>query len=260
MGRLAGKRAFITGAAHGIGAAGAKMFAREGATLMCSDIALEDLRDVTQEINGSGGRAEAIRCDVGSESDIAAALDAAVTTMGGLDVVWAHAGATGEGRAADITNDVWDRTIALNLTSAWLTAKYALPHLIANGGGSLIFTASLAGLRGSPNVAAYAAAKGGVIALTRQIAMDYASDNVRANAVLPGNTRTRMLQEGYAERSKQLGVPVEDLLAQTVQGYPLKRLAEPEDQANLALFFASDESSYMTGHAIAVDGGRFAQF
>lgn len=260
MGRLTGKRAIITGAARGIGGAGAEMFAREGAMVLCTDVDGAAAETLAASIRATGSAATAMSCDVSIETEVARSIRAAVEQFGGLDIVWANAGAPCEGRAADISSALWERTIAVNLTSAWLTAKYALPHLIESGAGSLIFTASTAGLRGSPNVAAYAAAKAGVIGLSRQIAMDYAADNVRANVICPGTTRTQMMSDAYACRAEQLGVAVEDLMAKTESGMPLKRLGLPQDQACLALFLASDESSWMTGHAIAVDGGRFAQF
>lgn len=260
MGRLEGKRAFITGAAQGIGGTGAKMFAREGATVFCTDIDTEGAEAVAAGIRADGGKATAMLCDVSSEENIRAAVAAAADAMGGIDIAWANAGAPAEGRAGDIGTDLFDRTVNLNLRSAWLTAKFALPHLIESGAGCLIFTASTAGLRGSPNVAAYAAAKAGVIGLSRQIAMDYAGQGVRSNVVCPGTTLTKMMTDSYAKRSEMLGVPVEELIARTTSGMPLKRLGMAEDQANLALFLASDESGWMTGHAIAVDGGRFAQF
>jgi NAD(P)-dependent dehydrogenase (short-subunit alcohol dehydrogenase family) len=236
------------------------LFAREGASIVCTDIDMEPLEEVVAAIVADGGTAIARRCDVSREADIRDGIAAAAETFGGLDIAWANAGAPSEGRAGDISNEKWERTICLNLTSAWLTAKYALPHLIDCGNGSMIFTASTAAIRGSPNVTAYAAAKGGVIAFARQLAMDYAGDNVRSNVVMPGTSRTKMFMDAYAERARQLGKDVDELMKATEAGFPLQRLGTAEDQANLALFFASDESSWMTGHAIAVDGGRFAKF
>jgi NAD(P)-dependent dehydrogenase (short-subunit alcohol dehydrogenase family) len=259
-GRLQGKRAFITGAARGIGAAGAILFAREGASVMCTDIDEEALEQVVATIRSAGGTAIAMRCDVSREADIQGTIAATVEAFGGLEVAWANAGAPAEGRAGDISVDLWERTLNLNLTSAWLTAKHALPHLIASGRGSLIFTASCAGMQGSPNVSAYAAAKAGVIGFARQLAVDYAAQNVRANVVAPGLSVTKMVSDAYGERARQFGVTYEELLKRSEEGYPLQRLGTPEDQANLALFFASDESSWMTGHAIGVDGGRLAKF
>jgi NAD(P)-dependent dehydrogenase (short-subunit alcohol dehydrogenase family) len=259
-GRLEGKRAFITGAARGIGAAGAIAFAREGASVLCTDIDLEPLEAVVSTIRDTGGKAVAMRCDVSRETDIKKAIEATVETFGGLEVAWANAGAPAEGRAGDISNELWERTLNLNLTSAWLTAKHALPHLIACGRGSLIFTASAAAIRGSPSVSAYAAAKAGVVGFARQLAMDYAEQNVRANVVLPGTSMTKMMMDAYAKRAEQWGTTREELIKRTEAGFPLQRLGTAEDQANLALFFASDESSWMTGHAITVDGGRFAKF
>ena len=165
-----------------------------------------------------------------------------------------------DGRAADTTMDQWQHMIAVNLTSAWLTAKYALPHLIRAGGGSLVFTSSMSSIRGPRNVFAYAAAKGGVNAMARQIAMDYADRKIRANVILPGTSRTQLTMDTYAARARALGVPAEQLLAEMEAGFPLGRFGTAEDQANAALFFASDESAWMTGHFLPVDGGRFAKW
>lgn len=258
--RLAGKRAYITGAGAGIGATGAKLFAREGAAVMVADIDLAAAETVAGEIEAAGGRALAQRCDVLSEDEIHASVDAAAAEFGGLDIVWANAGGLCDGRATDTEMDQWQRMLALNLTSAWLTAKYGIPHLVVAGGGSLIFTSSMCSVRGPRNVFAYAAAKGGVNSMARQIAMDYADQKIRANVIMPGTSRTQLTLDTYAARARELGVPAEELLAQMEAGFPLGRLGEVEDHANAALFFASDESAWLTGHFLAVDGGRFAKW
>lgn len=258
--RLAGKRAYVTGAGAGIGATGAKLFAREGAAVVIADIDLAAAEAVAREIEATGGRAIAQRCDVLSEDDIHAGIDAGAAELGGLDIVWANAGGLCDGRATDTGMEQWQRMIALNLTSAWLTAKYGIPHLIAAGGGSLIFTSSMCSVRGPRNVFAYAAAKGGVNSMARQIAMDYAGDNIRANVIMPGTSRTQLTLDTYAARARELGVPAGELLAEMEAGFPLGRFGTAEDHANAALFFASDESAWMTGHFLAVDGGRFAKW
>jgi NAD(P)-dependent dehydrogenase (short-subunit alcohol dehydrogenase family) len=260
MGRLAGKRAIITGAGAGMGACGARLFAREGATVACLDIRADSAGLVAESICSEGGRGLAFACDVADEESVASAIAAAAEAMGGVNICWVNAGIAGEGRAGDLDRAVWDRSIAVNLTGAWLTSKYVLPSLIASGAGSLIFTGSTCGIRGPANVAAMSATKAGVMGLARQIAMEYAADNVRSNVIMPGSTLTETFLGSYADRAAMLGTTREALMEKTLENFPLKRFGQPEDMANLALFLASEDSSWMTGHWLPVDGGRFAKF
>lgn len=257
--RLSGKRAYITGAGRGIGEAGAFLFAREGAAVVCADRDLAGAEAVARKIEAAGGRAIAQRCDVTVEDDVHSGLDTAAEALGGLDIVWANAGAAAAGSATATSMAAWQQILAVNLTGAWLTAKYGLPHLVRANGGSLIFTGSMSAIRGPSNLLAYAAAKGGVNAMARQIAIDYAKHNIRSNVILPGTSLTRMTQETYAERARQRGVPIQDLLDEASGGFPLGRLGTADDHASAALFFASDESSWITGSCMPVDGGRFAK-
>jgi NAD(P)-dependent dehydrogenase (short-subunit alcohol dehydrogenase family) len=260
MGRLAGKRAIITGGGAGMGASGARLFAREGAAVACLDIQAAAAESVAAAIRDEGGTAFAFSCDVADEDSLAQAIAAAAEAMGGIDICWVNAGIAGEGKAAELERAVWDRAIAVNLTGSWLTSKYVLPHLVASGAGSLIFTASTCGFRGPPNVAAMSATKAGVMGLARQIAMEYAPDNVRSNVIMPGSTLTETFLGSYDTRAEMLGTTRELLMQKTLENFPLMRFGQPEDMANLALFLASDESGWMTGHWLPVDGGRFARF
>jgi len=258
MARLSGKRAVITGAGSGIGKAGAVAFAAEGAQVVILDVNLDNARKAAAEC--VGGPVYALACDVTSEESVASAMAEAAALMGGIDVCWANAGGGAEGTATELTKAAWDWAIAVNLTGGWLTAKYALPHMIAAGAGSLIFTASTAGYRGSANVPAMAAAKAGLMGLTRQIAMEYAPQKIRANAVLPGATLTPTLVSKFHERAEHYGKTGEELLEWASSITPLGRLGKPEDQANAALFLASDESAFITGEWLAVDGGLFVKY
>lgn len=260
MPRLANKYAVITGTGSGIGRVAAGLFAREGAAVACLDLDKNSARETAAQIESAGGRSLAVQCDVTSEESVITAVKTVLAAFGGLDICWANAGGGAEGRAGDLEKDVWDRAIAVNLTGAWLTAKHVLPALIKSGRGSLIFTASTTGFRGAHNVPAMAAAKAGVMGLTRQIAMDYAAERVRVNAVLPGGTMTPTLVGKFNERAEQLGMTGQALLDAAASITPLGRLAEPEDIANAALFLASDEASHITGEWLAIDGGLFVKY
>jgi len=260
MTRLKNKRVVITGTGSGIGRAAATRFAAEGAAVACLDINESGAEVTAAAIATQGGRATAVHCDVADEDSVVRAVAASVEFLGGIDICWANAGGGAEGKAADLAKEVWDRAIGINLTGAWLTAKHALPHLIASGAGSLLFTASTTGYRGSLNVPAMAASKAGVMGLTRAIAMDYAADRVRANAVLPGGTLTPTLVSKFAERGQQMGSTGEALLEWASSVTPLGRLAEVEDLVNAGLFLASDESAHITGEWLAVDGGLFVKY
>ena len=252
-GRIAGKRAIITGAGNGIGRAAAMRFAREGARVGVIDIKRGAVDQVVSEIAASGGEAMPLIADVTDEDQVARAVDQAVTRWGGLDIVVANAGIelVGEdARAHELTKEVWDRTIAVNLTGVFLACKYGIRALLASGGGSVICTASPTGLFGSaPGYSAYSASKAGVYGLARVMANDYARLGIRVNAVIPGFTNTPMTKYFMENDEEREG------LLHTI---PLGRPGEPEEVAAVMLFLASDEASYVTGAAWASDGGMTA--
>jgi len=257
--RLVGKRTIVTGAGSGIGQAAARLFAAEGARVLCADIDESSAMAVADEI---GERAVGLRVDVANPEGCAAMVRRAVEDFGGLDVVYANAGIAGAGRAADLEVEDWDRVIAVNLTGVWLSIKYAIPHLVEAGGGSLVLQASVGGVIGVPNIAPYAAAKAGVIGLARQMAVDYGPDNIRVNAICPGTVPTPLVRATYekaggfaAVADVGPGASIDDMIAAAVVRNPLGRLGTTADIANLALYLASDESSWVTGAAITVDGG-----
>jgi len=255
--RLADKVAIITGAATGIGRVGAIMFAREGARVVCCDIndaeGRETVRLANQAAKG-GGMAAYVSCDVRSAEDARRTIQHAVERFGRLDVVYNNAGVHGPFAACVETEvDDWDRVMQVNLRSVFLFSKYAIPELVKQPTSSMIHTASVSALGSSglgifPPVHAYAGSVGGVISFSYALAASYGPKGLRSNVILPGFIRTPMHVD-----AQWAGGP--GLEAQILESIPRQRLGEAEDVANLAVFLASDESSYITGAAIPVDGG-----
>jgi NAD(P)-dependent dehydrogenase (short-subunit alcohol dehydrogenase family) len=246
--RLKDKVALITGAGSGMGRATATLFAREGAKVAVVDLNLAGAEDTVRRITTAGGQAIAIRADVSDSEDASSMVSGAVAKFGGLDIIYNNAGIEGEGRfAAEVTEEQFDRVIAINLRGVWLGMKYALPELIKRGGGSVISTASIAGIIGLKGSIAYSAAKAGVIGMTRVVAMEYGRYNIRANCICPGFIHTEM-----ADRIAG-GRPYTP--EQTSRLSVFKRFGEPDEIAQTALFLASDESKFVTAQPIIVDGG-----
>jgi len=260
--RLADKVAIVTGGASGIGEASCLRFAEEGAAVVVADRDGDGARRVAAAIEGRGGRAVGVEVDVTSEVDVVAMADAA-SAFGPVNVLYANAGIPGSGRAGDLTMEAWQRVIDVNLTGVWLSARAVLAQMIANGGGSIINQASVGGLVGVGGIAAYAAAKAGVIGLTRQMAVDYGSDNVRVNAVCPGTVPTPLVRRTYDEGGGFAsgfsdGADFDTMMERSRARFPLGRIGSVDNIANIAVYLASDESSWTTGTAIPVDGGMTA--
>lgn len=270
MANLANKTAIVTGGARGIGAGIATVMAREGARVAIFDLDGETATKTAEALgNGSFG----VACDVAVGSAVKAAVDEAVAKMGGLDILVNNAGAGrapldptitrptgGGGNVADMEQESWDEQLGQNLRTTFVTSKAAIPHLRARGGGAIVSIASIAGLVASPTLPAYAAAKAGVISLTKSLALDLAPDGIRANAICPGFLWTRAW-EGLATGLK-MSVPQysdadpRDIFVEVVKrGVPLGREQTPEDIGEMAAFFASDAGRNITGQWIAVDGG-----
>ena len=252
--RLAGKVALITGAGMGIGRGTAILFAREGAKVVVVDYDSVSGQETVGLIQDDGGEAIFVRADVSEPADVRAMVRAAMDKYGQIDVLYNNAGIDLPRATSVVETEIedWDRTIDVNLKGVFLCSKYVIPEMVKRGGGVIINTASIAGLVAPPQEAAYGASKGGLVLLTKQMALDYAAHNIRVNSVCPGPmekpTRDRLayLQEDEAAMKKR------QTLAQKV---PLGRLCLPEDIAYAALFLASDEASLITGIDLIVDGG-----
>ncbi|MBN8819477.1 MAG: SDR family oxidoreductase [Sphingomonas sp.] len=247
MALLADKVAIITGASSGIGRAAARLFAAEGAAVVLVARRRAALEQLADEIAQAGGRAQVVAGDVTEPATHAAAVAAARERFGGLHIAFNNAGLVGALQPlVQITPAQWSQVLAVNLTAAFLGAQAQIPAMLAQGGGSLVFTGSFVGNSvGLPGMAAYGAAKAGLMGLVRGITADYAAAGLRANALLPGGTATEMAGDA-AQREWAAGL------------HAMKRLAEPEEIARAALFLASDMASFVTGSALWADGGNAA--
>jgi NAD(P)-dependent dehydrogenase (short-subunit alcohol dehydrogenase family) len=256
--RLKGKVAIITGAGSGIGRESARIFAAEGAAVVCTDINSAAAEETAETINAAGDKAVPMAMDVTSPEDNESMASLAIDQFGRIDALYANAGIAGVGSIESTSIDVWDQVIAVNLTGVWLSNRAVLPAMMDQGGGSIVNQASIGGLIGVQGIAPYAAAKAGVIGLTKQAAVEYGPHNIRFNAVCPGTVPTPLVTRTYEQRGGmggRVGQTVEEGLASMSDRYPMQRLGTLAEVANLALFLASDEASWMTGAIIPVDGG-----
>jgi NAD(P)-dependent dehydrogenase (short-subunit alcohol dehydrogenase family) len=251
--RLNDKVAVITGAAGGQGQAAARLFAEEGARLVVSDIDKEGAEKTAQEIRDAGGEAIALRTDVSREKDVAEMIRVAVDEFGTVNILFNNAG-VGYSAAdrltmasvVDTPEEDWDAVLAINLKGAAMGCKHAIPIMVENGGGAIVNNASINALVALSGADAYTAAKGGIVALTRVLAVDWGPRGVRVNCICPGGVDTAMIAPAIAD---------EEVLSIMLESTPLGRLARPEEIARVALFLASDEASYMNGAIVPVDGG-----
>ena len=254
MGRLDGKVALITGAASGIGKVAASLFAREGAKVVVADVTDDSGRATVEEITSAGGQAAFVHSDVSNADSVEAMVRFAVDTFGSLDVLYNNAGIfPGDDDSVTNTDEaVWDRVMDINLKGVFLGCKHAIPAMLESGGGSIVNVASFVALMGAatPQIA-YTSSKGGVLAMTREIAVEFARKGIRANALCPGPIETPLLQELLADPARR---------ERRLVHIPLGRFGRAEEIANAALFLASDESSFMTGSALVVDGGITAAY
>ncbi len=243
--RLKNKVAIITGGTAGIGRAAAVLFAQEGAKTVIAGRREAEGEETLRLIADAGGEAVFIKIDVSEEAQCKAMVDLALSTFGRLDIAFNNAGIDQPWKSVqNITTDVWNTMIGVNLAGVFFSMKYEIPALIAAGGGSIVNTSSVAGLVGVVGAAAYTAAKFGVVGLTKSAALDLAKRNIRVNVLCPGGVLTDMINNQSDEIKQKV-----------LATHPVGRLADPVEAARAALFLASDESSFVTGQALAVDGG-----
>lgn len=251
QGRLAGRPAFITGAGNGIGRAIALAFAQEGAPVLCADLAGDDAARVAEEIAAAGGHAEAVACDVRDSGAVRESVERAVATFGSLrTVVCCAAVLTPRATVAELDDADWREALDVNLTGTFLVCKHAIPHLRAAGGGSIILLASQMGRVANAGQAAYCATKGALIQLAKGMALDHVGDNIRVNALSPGGVATDRLRKRFGD--------LETAQREWGPRHPIGRLGEPEEIARGAVFLASDDSSFMLGADLLMDGGYTA--
>jgi NAD(P)-dependent dehydrogenase (short-subunit alcohol dehydrogenase family) len=251
-GTLTGKVALVTGGASGIGRATALTFAREGAKLIIADMNEDGGRQTVHMITEKGGEAIFVRTDVSKAVEVQALISTAVETYGRLDCAHNNAGISGGGRAltAEYPEERWQQVIAVNLTGVWLCMKYEIPQMLHQRGGTIVNTASAAGLVGTRGTSAYVASKHGVVGLTKTAALEYAQQGIRVNCVCPGAIQTPMTERAWSDPERR---------ARVIASEPVGRIGKPEEIAEAVVWLCSDAASFVTGHTMTVDGGYTAQ-
>jgi NAD(P)-dependent dehydrogenase (short-subunit alcohol dehydrogenase family) len=250
--RLKNKIAIVTGAGEGIGRGIAERFGREGASVVIAEIDASSGDAAARSIRDSGGDAVFVQTDVSDESQVESMVKTALGRYGRIDILCNNAGVLlyrEEARAHELTNQAWDRTMAVNLRGYWLCSKYVIPAMLRQGGGSIIHVASPTGLFGFTRLTAYSTSKGGVVGLMRAMAADYAPDHIRVNAIVPGTIDTPMNALELADPQNRI---------RYAEMTPARRLGTPEDLGGIAVFLASEDSSYCVGGIFTVDGGLTA--
>ncbi len=254
MGRLDGKVAVITGAGSGIGRVAASLFAAEGAQVVVADLVGDQAEGAVADIESAGGTATAVTVDVSDEAQVGAMIDHAVATYGGVHVLFNNAGIfpDNDGGLLDTPPETWQKVMEVNLKGVWLGCRAAVPAMLDSGGGSIVNVASFVALVGAATAQmAYTASKGGVLALTRELAVEYARRGIRANSICPGPIETPLLAELLSDPERR---------QRRLVHIPIGRFGQPEEIAKAALFLASDDASFVTGSALVVDGGITAAY
>lgn len=254
--KLAGKVAVVTGAGSGIGRAAADLFAREGAAVAVVDLNAQAAKQTAQQITEAGSRALAIAADVADAAEVDQAFGQITSEFGRVDVLYNNAGVNSSGSVIDATEEDWDRCFAVNAKGTFLCSRAAARSMVSAGGGSIVNQGSVAAVVGIANFASYCASKGAVVALTRSMSVDLAPRGVRVNVICPGTVYTPLMEPMLRVRGQG------DLaagLALTTAKYPIGRLGTPQEIAAVALFLASDDSSFLTGSVVTADGGMTSQ-
>jgi NAD(P)-dependent dehydrogenase (short-subunit alcohol dehydrogenase family) len=253
MGALEGKRAIVTGGASGIGRATVELFVAEGAAVVIADVNVAAATDLATAISRAGGRAIAVACDVTRWEDCRRAVETAVESLGGLEILFNNAGIIRRADVVETTEEEWACVMAVNVTSVFLMSKQAIPIMARAGGGVIVNTGSGWGMKGGDRAASYCASKGAVVNLTRAMAIDHGPQNIRVNCICPGDTDTGMLRN----EARELGQSEEAFLAGAADR-PLARIGTPADIARGVLFLVSDAAGWVTGTTLVVDGGGLA--
>ncbi|MDF2652252.1 MAG: family oxidoreductase [Paenibacillus sp.] len=250
-GKWQGKVVVVTGGGGGIGRAVSHQFAQEGASVVVVDRTFEISNLVCQEITNKGLSAIAMGADVSSEPDVRSVVQDTILQLGRIDVLVNNAAVCPQVRTTDMTLETWNQVITNNLTSVFLLCREAIPHMIRGGGGAVVNVSSVHALATLDGYSAYAASKGGIVAMSRAMALDFAKDKVRVNIVLPGAIHTPMLESSV----KGLDTPREQIMQEWDAAQPIGRVGQPEEVAAVILFAASPDNSFMTGATLVVDGG-----
>ncbi|MCY4092143.1 MAG: glucose 1-dehydrogenase [Caldilineaceae bacterium] len=251
MNSLDGKSAFVTGGASGIGQATALAYAERGARVLVADVDADGAQETLRLIGLGDGEANFVNCDVGDAASVEAAVNRCVELYGRIDCAFNNAGILGDmSLTADCSEENFDRIMRVNLKGIWLAMKYEIPHMLRQGGGVIVNTASNAGMTGTPELGVYSATKGGVVMLTRSAALEYARSNIRINCVCPGLISTPMVA--------QQAIDYPDAVANFTELEPIGRMGRPEEIAEAVVWLSSNAASFVTGHPMAVDGGILA--